>query len=338
MAATNISRTEAKYYRKDGDVYVCGVCPHHCRIPVGGYGRCSSRRGDEDMLVAYTYGKVSSLSVDPVEKKPLYHYKPKSRIFSVGGIGCNMTCKHCQNYAISMSMGRSKRTTFETPEELVAMCRIEKSDSIAFTYNEPMIWPEYILDVMEEGDDLSCVLVTNGLVSDDALNDLCKVTDAMNIDIKGFTDDFYMKVCGAHLEDVLGTVREVHEKKIHTEITYLLIPGYNDSEKEIEEFSEWVLNELSADVPVHFTRFHPDNEMNNVPWTPQETVLDAREKAMDLGLNYVYAGNILSEEASDTYCPECGAAVIKRIGYLVDVAGLDGDRCASCKTKLNIIR
>ena len=337
MADTSTSRTEAKYYRREGDVYVCELCPHGCRIPIGGFGKCSARRGDEDMLVAYTYGKVSSLCIDPVEKKPLYHYKPRSRIFSVGSIGCNMSCKHCQNYAISQTSTGKKRTTFETPEELVFMCRRERMDSIAFTYNEPMIWPEYILDVMDEDPDLSCVLVTNGLVKEKALEDLCKVTDAMNIDVKGFTDDFYMKVCGAHLEDVLKTVRYVFKSKVHLELTYLLIPDYNDSREEIVKFAEWVLNELSADVPVHFTRFHPDNEMSNVPWTPQEKVLEARDIAMDVGLNYVYAGNILSEEANDTYCPECGAAVIKRIGYLVDASALDGDRCGSCKTKLNIV-
>lgn len=336
--ATNTSRTEARYYRRDGDTYICDLCPHSCHIPVDGYGKCSARRGDEDMLVAYTYGKVSSLAIDPVEKKPLYHYRPKSRIFSVGGIGCNMSCKHCQNYAISLSPTGKKRTTYETPEELTAMCRQEKCDAIAFTYNEPVIWPEYILDVMEDDPELSCVLVTNGLVNADALEDLCKVTDAMNIDIKGFTDEFYMKVCGAHLDDVLKTVVHVFNCGIHLELTYLLIPGYNDTDDEIERFSVWVRDTLSADVPVHFTRFHPDNEMNNIPWTPQETVLRAREMAMDIGLNYVYAGNLIDEEANDTYCPECGAVVIKRIGYLVDIAALDGDRCASCRTKLNIIR
>lgn len=338
MAATSTSRIEAKYYRKEGDRYVCELCPHSCRIPVGGYGRCGARRGDEDILVAYTYGKVSSLCIDPIEKKPLYHFKPKSRIFSVGGIGCNMTCKHCQNYAISLSATGKKRTTFESPEELSAMCRQERSDSIAFTYNEPVIWPEYILDVMDADPELTCVLVTNGLVNEKALDDLCKVVDAMNIDIKGFTDEFYMKVCGGHLEDVLRTVKYVFKKGIHIEITYLLIPDYNDSEEEITQFAKWIHDELSADVPVHFTRFHPDNEMNNVPWTPQEKVLRARDIAMDIGLNYVYAGNILDEEANDTYCPECGTVVIKRIGYLVDIAALDGNRCSSCKTKLNIIR
>jgi len=336
--AINTSRTEAKYYERDGSVYVCTLCPHGCRIPTDGFGRCGARRGDEDFLTAYTYGKVSSLCIDPIEKKPLYHFKPKSRIFSVGGIGCNMSCKHCQNYAISLSPTGKKRTTFETPGELAAMCRREMCNSVAFTYNEPMIWPEYILDVMREDPELTCVIVTNGLVSKEALKDLCEVTDAMNIDIKGFTDDFYMKVCGAHLNDVLETVKEAFAQGIHIELTYLMIPGYNDSGPEIKEFAEWVMSTLSENVPIHFTRFHPDNEMNNVPWTPQESILNAREIAMGIGLNYVYAGNMIDEEASDTYCPECGAAVIKRIGYLVDVTALDGDRCASCRTKLNVIR
>jgi len=337
MAAINQNRIEAKYYTREGDGYRCGLCPHHCRIPVGGYGRCGARRGDEDMLVAYSYGRVSSLCVDPIEKKPLYHYYPKSHIFSVGGIGCNMTCRHCQNYSISQSSAGRKRTTYVSPQELVALCRSEKMDSIAFTYNEPMIWYEYILDVMKCDPDLRCVLVSNGLCDEAPLRDLCKVTDAMNIDIKGFTDEFYMKVCGAHLDDVLKTTKIVFQEDVHLEITYLVIPGYNDSKDELERFSTWVRTELDADVPVHFTRFHPDNGMDDVPWTPIETLIEAREQAMEAGLNYVYLGNVLSEGGNDTYCPECGADVIKRVGYLVDLSNLNGTRCGSCKKKLYII-
>lgn len=337
MGAISPVRIEAKYYTRDGDAYLCDLCPHHCRIKVGQYGRCGARRADEDILVAYTYGRVSSLCVDPIEKKPLYHYYPKSRIFSVGGIGCNMTCKHCQNYTISQSEAGKKRTTYESPQELVTLCKSEKMDSIAFTYNEPVIWFEYILDVMRCDPSLRCVLVTNGLVNEEPLRELCKVTDAMNIDIKGFTDDFYMKVCGAHLEDVLKTAVIAFEEKVHIELTYLIIPGYNDSEKEILEFVSWVRDNLSVNVPIHFTRFHPDNGMDDVPWTPLDTMVKAMDIATEAGMNYVYLGNVLTEGGSDTYCPECGTTVIKRTGYLVDICGLNGDRCVSCKNKLYII-
>jgi pyruvate formate lyase activating enzyme len=331
-------RTEARYYTRCNGAYFCELCPHRCLIPVGGFGRCGSRRGDEDMLVAYSYGKVSSLAVDPMEKKPLYHYKPGSRVFSVGGIGCNMTCKHCQNYAISMSPSGKKRTTFETPEELVDLCRKERMDKIAFTYNEPMIWFEYIMDVMAVDPDLECIIVTNGLAEEAPLRELCKVASAMNIDIKGFTDEFYMKVCGAHLDDVLRSAKIVFEEKVHLELTYLVIPGLNDSDEDLRGFIRWVRDELSADVPVHFTRFHPDNEMQDVPWTPTETLIKAWNMADEEGLNYAYVGNILNEGTADTYCPECGTTVIERLGYLVDITALDGNRCSSCKRVLNIIR
>lgn len=334
MGAISPVSIEARHYRREGDGYVCELCPHECRIPVGRYGRCGARFGNENYLEARSYGRVSSLCVDPIEKKPLYHYHPKSRIFSVGGIGCNMTCRHCQNYSISQLEGGKKRTTYVSPQALVALCRNEKMDSIAFTYNEPVIWYEYILDVMKCDPELRCVLVTNGMISERPLRDLCKVTDAINIDVKGFTDDFYVKVCGAHLNDVLRAVRVAYEEKVHMELTYLLIPGYNDSEAEIERFATWVRKELSENIPVHFTRFHPDNGMDDVPWTPVEVMVKAKEIAENAGLNFVYLGNVLTEDGNDTYCPECGTAVIKRTGYLVDICGLNGNRCVSCKSRL----
>ncbi len=290
------------------------------------------------MLVAYSYGKVSSLCVDPMEKKPLFHYRPGGRCFSVGSIGCNMSCKHCQNYAISMLESGKKRTTFESASELAEMCRREGQDVIAFTYNEPMIWFEYIRDVKRADPGLRVILVSNGLVNERPLEELCDISDAMNIDIKGFTDEFYMKVCGAHLEDVLRSTEFIHGRGIHLELTYLVIPGYNDSEDEIRRFCQWVRDSLSPDVPVHFTRFHPDNEMTDVQWTPVETVLGCRDIGLECGLEHVYVGNTLTDEADDTYCPECGTVVIRRLGYLVDIVDLVGNTCRKCGHPINIIR
>lgn len=303
-----------------------------------GFGRCIARKGDADKLIANTYGRVSSFNVDPIEKKPLYHYYPKSKIFSIGGVGCNMSCKHCQNYSISMSPTGRKRTTYESPEEIVALCRTEKMESMAFTYNEPIIWFEYIKDIIKEGPDLRYVLITNGLVCEEPLRELCKKTEAMNIDIKGFTDTFYKQICGAHLHDVMRSAEIAHQEKVHLELTYLVIPGYNDSESEIEKFASWVRDTLSPDVPIHFSRFHPDNEMLDVPITPVETLMLCRETAMKCGLEYVYVGNVLTEDGSDTYCPNCGALAIRRTGYLVEIVGLNGDRCSQCREKMNIIR
>jgi len=209
---------------------------------------------------------------------------------------------------------------------------------MAFTYNEPMIWFEYITDIMRSDRDMRHVLVSNGLVEEDPLREICKRTDAMNIDIKGFTDDFYMKICGAHMEDVLRSAMIVKDEKVHLELTYLVIPEYNDSVKEIERFAEWVRDELTPDTPVHFSRFHPDYEMMDVPLTPVDTMLRCHETAMECGLEYVYVGNVLTDDASDTYCPECGAVVIRRTGYLVDIVALNGNRCAHCRKSLPIIR
>lgn len=334
----NTERVESRFYRRDGDAYVCGLCPHACRLRPGQYGRCGSRRADEDMLVAYSYGKVSSICVDPIEKKPLYNYKPRSRCFSVGSVGCNMTCKHCQNYAISMLSFGKKRTTYESPQELVDMCRREGLDIIAFTYNEPMIWFEYIMDIMRIAPDLHLVLVTNGLICEEPLRQLCAVTDAVNMDVKGFTEEFYVRVCGAHLDDVLRSAEIVHEEGVHLELTYLVIPGYNDSEDEVRMFCEWVRDTLDAEVPVHFTRFHPDNELTDVQLTPVETVMRCREIGISCGLHYVYVGNTVTEDADNTYCPGCGAVVVRRLGYLVDIVGLDGDRCSACGRRINIVR
>jgi pyruvate formate lyase activating enzyme len=317
---------------------VCELCPHRCRIHVNGFGKCLARKGEEEKLIANNYGKVSSFCVDPVEKKPLYHYYPKTKIFSVGGIGCNMFCKHCQNYAISMSPAGRRRTTYESPEEIVAFCRKEKFDAIAFTYNEPIIWFEYIMDIMKEAPDLRCVLVSNGLICEEPLRELCKVTDAMNIDIKGFTEEFYMTVCGGHLADVMRSTEIVNQEGVHLELTYLVIPGYNDSEKEIEEFSSWVRDRLSPETPVHFSRFHPDFEMMDVPITPVETLLRCRDTAMECGLEYVYVGNVVADDSSDTYCPNCGALVIRRRGYSVEIVALNGDRCSQCRERMHIKR
>jgi pyruvate formate lyase activating enzyme len=336
MAVIN-DRREAEFYERTEGGYRCNLCPHGCFVPVGKYGRCGARRADEDMFVAYSYGKVSSLCVDPMEKKPLYHFHPGSRCFSVGGIGCNMSCKHCQNYAISQLSSGKKRTTYETPSELVKMCRNEGMTCIAFTYNEPSIWYEYIMDVMAADPYLDLVLVTNGYISEEPLRRLCGVADAVNMDIKGFTDEFYMQVCGGHLEPVLRSAEVVHSEGVHLELTYLVIPGYNDSDAEVKRFCEWVRDTLSDETPVHFTRFHPDNEMMDIAWTPVDVVLHCREIGIAAGLKYVYVGNTLIEGADDTYCPKCGAIVIERLGYLVDLVSLEGDRCAECGQSMNVV-
>ena len=338
MGAISPVTIEAKYYRKDGENFICELCPRGCVLTEGQTGFCGARRVQNGILVANTYGRVSCIAIDPMEKKPLYNYLPRARVFSIGSIGCNMSCRHCQNYAISQSNSGGKRTTYKSPEDILSMCSKEGTASMAFTYNEPGLWFEYIMDITARAPDLRYVMVSNGLLNEAPLKELCNVIDAFNIDLKGFNEDFYMNICGAHLDDVLRSLKIIYDSGAHLELTYLVIPEYNDDLEEIARMSKWVIENLSSDVPLHFTRFHPDNQMVDVPWTPLDTLVNARAVAMSAGLNYVYIGNVMSDGGSDTICPECGSVVIERIGYMVDIIGLDGDRCSNCGRRIHITR
>lgn len=325
----------ASWWHRDGGACVCDLCPRSCRIPEGGTGFCGARTDRGGSLVASSYGRVSSLCVDPMEKKPLFHYRPGRECLSVGGLGCNMRCLHCQNHSISMP-SRGAAAEHVPPEMLASLCRREELGTVAFTYNEPGIWLEYVRDTAAADPSLGIVMVTNGLLSEEPMREACGFVDAMNIDVKGFTDGFYTRVCGAHLDDVLASCETAFSGGVHVELTYLLIPGLNDSPEETDAFCRWVLDSLSADVPVHFSAFHPDFRMRDVPPTPASTVVDRRRRAMGLGLRYVYAGNILAPGTEDTLCPSCGRTAISRRGYSVDLSGLDGTRCAHCGADLGI--
>ena len=329
---------EASHYHSDGENVVCDLCPHRCVLPPEKFGICKSRKNADGKLVAYNYGRISSLAVDPIEKKPLYHYHPGTSIFSVGGIGCNLHCNYCQNYSISQSPIGKKRTTYKSPSDLTALCRQQGLSQIAFTYNEPMIWFEYIRDVMEQDPDLDLVIVSNGMINEDPMKELCKVTKAMNIDVKSFDQEFYTKLCGGDLEAVKTSCEVAYASKVHLEITYLVIPGYNDDPDTVRRFVRWVHEYLSPEIPIHFTRFHPDYNMTDVRLTPVDTLLRLKALAQEEGMNYVYVGNVMTDDDSNTFCPECGKLLIKRTGYRVDVVGLEGDRCAFCKHRIHIIR
>ena len=334
----NTDRVEGAYYRREGDAFVCELCQQKCFIKQGEFGYCGTRRADADILVANSYGKISSLCVDPIERVGFYHYRPHSKCFSVGSVGCNMDCKYCKNYSFAKLTIGKKRATYKGPEELVAMCREEGMDILAFTYNEPMVWFEYIMDVSKVDPDIHIVMMTNGLINDGPLRELCDIMDAMCIDVKAFDPRFYKEVCEAEFRDVQNTIRNVFARGIHLELNYLVVPGMNDSDEEITAFCRWVLSDLSADVPVHFSRFQPDYEMRNIPLTPVESLLHCRDIGMDLGLNFVYVGNTLIDDADDTICPECGEVVVKRLGYSASPVALDGGLCARCKHPLNMVR
>lgn len=333
----NIDRVEARYYRRTEGAFICELCQQKCFIRPGEFGYCGTRRADEDILVSNSYGKISSLSVDPIERMNLYHYRPHSKCLSVGSVGCNMNCQYCRNYSFAKLTIGKKRATYKSPEELLEMCREEDMGIVCFTYNEPMVWFEYIMDFARIAPDVHIVLMTNGLVNDGPLRELCEVVDAFCIDIKAFDKTTHKRLCEAELSEILATARNVFDRGVHMELNYLVIPGVNDSEDEIRRFCCWV-KEISEDVPVHFSRFQPDYQMRDTPLTPVEELLRCREIGMETGLNYVYVGNTLVDDADDTICPECGEVAVRRLGYSANPSGLDGDRCAKCGRHLHMVR
>lgn len=325
---------KAKFYSKQDNGFItCELCPHGCHIGEGKLGICGTRKVKMGELKALNYGEISSLSIDPIEKKPLYHYRPGSHILSVGSYGCNFRCGFCQNYQISME---KPMTEFIEPEELISLAIKTKSEGnigISFTYNEPSIWYEYVYDVakLAKENNLDIVLVTNGFISLEPLGELLPIVNAMNIDLKSFNTEFYKKICGGNLEDVKKVI-ETANRKCHVEITTLLVNGHNDSIEEIEDLSKW-LSSINKNIPLHLSRYYPTYQFD-APATPEATVLNCVEASKKY-LNYVYAGNLANVD-SNTYCPVCGNMVIKRDGYKTKVL-ISENRCSNCKTELNIV-
>ncbi|MBA1336366.1 MAG: Radical SAM, Pyruvate-formate lyase-activating enzyme like [Firmicutes bacterium] len=322
---------EALFYTKDGETTDCFLCPHHCRIRPGNVGICGVRRNVGGTLYTENYGKLTAYNLDPVEKKPLYHFHPGKRILSVGSYGCNLKCSFCQNYAIAH--GRP-RFVYMLPEELADKAvSIEGNIGIAYTYNEPSIWYEYVLEtaraVKEVG--LSNVLVTNGFIEGQALEDLLPYIDAMNIDIKSFKESYYKDICKGKLAPVLDTAERA-VPKCHVEITTLVVGGLNDDMEEIAELGSWI-SAISGDIPVHLSRYYPAYKMDRPP-TPVEILIKAREVLQQF-LNYVYIGNIPNVDNS-THCPSCGARIIERNGY-ISRPRLDSGTCYKCGRIINMI-
>jgi pyruvate formate lyase activating enzyme len=329
----------AKYWHKleDGRIQ-CDLCPRDCKLHEGQRGACFVRGRAGDAMVLTTYGRSSGFCIDPIEKKPLNHFYPGSSVFSFGTAGCNLACKFCQNWDISKSRDMDRLMDKATPEAIALAAKKHGSKSVAFTYNDPVVFFEYALDAADACHELGIqtVAVTAGYMHDAPLREFYAKMDAANIDLKGFTDDFYVKLCGGHLQPVLGTLAYVHhDTDCWLEITTLLIPGHNDSDAELKALSAWVAKELGADVPLHFSAFHPDWKMADVPPTPPSTLSRARRIAQDAGLHYVYTGNIHDAEGGTTYCPKCHHATIVRDWY--DIRHYDlapQGACPECGTRI----
>ncbi|SFK94976.1 pyruvate formate lyase activating enzyme [Nitrosomonas aestuarii] len=337
-----ISVTEkfpARYWHllSDGRIQ-CDLCPRDCKLHDGQRGACFVRGRAGDSMVLTTYGRSSGFCVDPIEKKPLNHFYPGSSVLSFGTAGCNLACKFCQNWDISRSRSFDKLAAQASPEEIAETAVSLGCKSIAFTYNDPVIFVEYAMDVADacHAQGIKTVAVTAGYIHSGPRQDFFAKMDAANVDLKAFTEAFYVKQTGAHLQPVLDTLRYLkQETNVWFELTTLLIPGLNDAVSEIETMCTWIMKELGDDVPLHFSAFHPDYKMNNIPGTRKETLVNARKIARSAGLKYVYTGNVHCREGDTTYCPSCGHAVIVRDWYEVESCHLrDDGRCANCDTPI----
>lgn len=305
-----------RYWRalEDGRIQ-CELCPRDCKIRHGQRGLCFVRANWGGRMVLTTDNRSSGFCIDPIEKKPLNHFLPGTPVLSFGTAGCNLTCKFCQNHDISKARAFDKLSQYAAPEMIAKAAEDTGCRSVAFTYNDPVIFLEYAVDVARacRARGLKTVAVTAGYIHDAPRREFFAHMDAANVDLKAFTQDFYYSLCSAHLENVKETLAYlVRETEVWTEITDLLIPGHNDSDAEIEAMCAWIVETLGPDVPVHFTAFHPDWKMPDVPRTPPETLLRARKIALRAGINYVYTGNIHHKPAGSTWCPSCGALAIGR--------------------------
>ncbi|MDD3149288.1 MAG: AmmeMemoRadiSam system radical SAM enzyme [Candidatus Gastranaerophilales bacterium] len=329
---------KTKYWKKlpDGRV-MCYLCPRHCKLKEGQKGFCFIRERQNDEVVMTSYGYSTGFAIDPIEKKPLNHFYPGTTVFSFGTAGCNLGCKFCQNWEISKAKQIERLSQKGLPKDIAIAAKEYECKSVAFTYNDPVIFIEYVIDTAIECHKLGLktVAVTAGYISDEARADFFEYIDAANVDLKGFSDSFYKNFCAGDLQTVLNTLLYLkNETNVWFEITTLLIPGENDSVEDLENECKWIVDNLGADVPLHFTAFHPDWKMMDKESTKLEILLKAHAIAKKAGIKYVYTGNVAHPETSTTYCHSCHKPLIKRTWHEVSEYNLIGDgECKFCKTK-----
>jgi len=310
----------------------CELCPKLCRIAPGQSGECRIRMNIGGTLRAVTFGRPCSLHIDPMEKKPLFHFLPGTPILSLATVGCNLHCRNCQNWEISQANPEETPAHELSPERLVKVAAEEHCKAIAYTYTDPVVYYEYALETAERARaaGLRNVLVTAGYVNPAPWRRLMKLTDAANIDLKFFSDRLYRDVCGATLEPVLTALEIAREEGVWIEVTNLVIPTFSDDRAMIRKMCRWIRERLGETTPLHFSRFYPRYRMQNLPPTPTQTLLDARAIATEEGLAHVYLGNVLTDDGETTFCPGCGAKVIERVGYRVRPPRMDGGKCRAC--------
>lgn len=334
MTTTKNSYFPGRYWHilDDGRVQ-CDLCPRRCKLNEGQRGFCFVRINDNNQMMLTTYGRSSGFCVDPIEKKPLNHFYPGSSILSFGTAGCNLGCKFCQNWDISKSKEMDRLADTASPKNIAEAAKRLECKSVAFTYNDPVIFAEYAIDIAKACHELGVytAAVTAGYITEEARGEFFSHMDSANVDLKAFTQDFYKRLCLGNLEPVLDTLKYLkHETNVWIELTTLLIPGENDSDEELNELSEWVAGELGCDVPLHFSAFHPDFKMRNYPPTPASTLTRARDIAISKGIHYVFTGNVNDVEGGSTYCPKCKKLLIERDWYALGAYNLNGNRCSFC--------
>jgi pyruvate formate lyase activating enzyme len=334
VVAAAQSNYPARWWKQltDGRI-VCQACPRLCKLQAGQRGFCFVRQNVEGRMILTTYGRSSGFCVDPIEKKPLHHFYPGTSVLSFGTAGCNLGCRFCQNWDISKAREFDQLADQATPENIAATARRLGCRSVAFTYNDPVIFAEYAMDVADACREagVAAVAVTAGYMTDDSRPEFYRHMDAANVDLKGFTEEFYHRQCYGQLAPVLDTLKYLrHETRVWFEVTTLLIPGENDSEAEIEKASDWFAANLGPDVPWHFTAFHPDYKMFDKPPTPPGTLTRARAIARAKGLRYVYTGNVHDGEGGSTWCPGCGQRLVERDWFVVGEWRLKSNLCDRC--------
>ena len=330
-----VARHEAMFWEKlDQNRVKCVLCPRECEVADVERGYCGVRENQGGEYQTLVYGALCSANVDPIEKKPLFHYLPGTTAFSIATAGCNIECKFCQNWQISQFRPEQVRSTLVTPKRLIEACASRHSPTIAYTYSEPVIFYEYMHDTaaMAREYGIGSVMISNGYIQEKPLRQLCQQLTGVKIDFKAFTEKFYRESCAGELKPVLRVMELLKEIGIWFEMVVLVIPTLNDSPGEIEEMSRWVMKHLGPDVPMHFTRFHPTYRITNLPRTPISTLERCRQIAMDEGVHYVYAGNVPMHPGENTYCHSCQSELIRRVGFRVKANRIKDGKCPKCGT------
>jgi pyruvate formate lyase activating enzyme len=314
----------------------CLLCAQGCTIRAGARGTCRARMNVNGELRSLVYGRPLAVHVDPIEKKPFFHFLPGVNAYSLGTCGCPLRCKFCQNWTLSQASPEDNDTPYASPDAVAQSAASNRAPVVAFTYNEPTVFVEYLIDIARAAKTrgLRTVLVSCGFMNESPLTDLCAVLDAIKIDLKGFSEDFYRNVSGAQLQPVLRSIKQVARSGRHLEIVNLVVPTLNDGKAALQNLVDWIAGELGPDVPLHFSRFHPDYQLLNLPDTPIATLDRARETALAKGLRYVYVGNAPGHPGNHTYCPSCRKIVIRRSGFFVESMDVHNGACGFCKAKI----